>query len=385
MQLKSLLEAGVRDGVFPGAVGCVAQANETQTSEAGWAFAEAGAGVTVLESLGSSAPEPVQPTTIYDLASLTKPLVATAALRLAAREDLDLSEPVARRMPELAATIAGRATAEQLLRHRGGLAAWSDLYRQVPHAAATTEARNWIVLAAANQPSDGSTAKAVYSDLGYIVAGAWLERVASRPLDQLVRDEVTAPLGIDRDVFFAASLSETERNAIRTVAAPTEWCSWRKRLPHVEVHDENCAALGGISGHAGTFGPARSVARFGTEMLDVLRGRSSFLPAELLRDALAPVDGTEADEKAGDGHCYRLGWDTPSPKDGPVVSSAGPHMSDRAFGHLGFTGTSIWCDPEANFVAVLLSNRVHPTRDNIKIRAFRPDFHRDTHPFRTTI
>ena len=127
------------------------------------------------------------------------------------------------------------------------------------------------------------------------------------------------------------------------------------------MHDENCSAFGGVSGHAGMFGPAAPVLAFGLELLRVLRGESSWLPAERLRWALSPREGGG----------YVAGFDTKSRQG----SSAGALFSEQAFGHLGFTGTSLWCDPERELCAVLLSNRVHPTRENIQIRALRPRFH----------
>jgi CubicO group peptidase (beta-lactamase class C family) len=127
-----------------------------------------------------------------------------------------------------------------------------------------------------------------------------------------------------------------------------------------EVHDENCYAFGGVAGHAGLFGTCDAVLSFGLAMLAALEGRTSWLDQALLRWALTP---------RGEG--YLLGWDRKS----AVGSSAGDQFSAHSFGHLGFTGTSLWCDPSRRRAAVLLSNRVHPSRDNIAIRAFRPRFH----------
>jgi CubicO group peptidase (beta-lactamase class C family) len=135
----------------------------------------------------------------------------------------------------------------------------------------------------------------------------------------------------------------------------------RERLLRAEVHDDNCAAFGGIAGHAGLFGTAQAVLQFGLAALQALDGRSTWIDQALLRWALAP--------RPGGGHV--LGWDTRSGQG----SSAGSLFSPRSFGHLGFTGTSIWCDPVRALCAVLLSNRVHPTRENIAIREFRPRFH----------
>jgi CubicO group peptidase (beta-lactamase class C family) len=177
----------------------------------------------------------------------------------------------------------------------------------------------------------------------------------------VVAREITEPLGIAGDMFFPAALPPDRRAQIVREAAPTEWCEWRGRLIRGEVHDENSAAFGGVAGNAGLFGTARGVATFGRAVLDSLLGRGSFLPKHLVEHALAPIEGTT----------IRLGWDAKSAEN----SSAGRRVSAKAFGHLGFTGTSIWCDPDRDIVIVLLTNRVHPSRANERTKGFRPGFH----------
>jgi CubicO group peptidase (beta-lactamase class C family) len=168
-------------------------------------------------------------------------------------------------------------------------------------------------------------------------------------------------LGIGAEVFYAAALAPALRGDFLARVAPTEHCEFRGRVVRGEVHDENCAAYGGIAGHAGMFGRADAVLDFGLAMLDALAGRSCWLDQALVRWAVRP--------RPGGGHV--VGWDTPSAQG----ASAGSLFSLRSFGHLGFTGTSIWCDPTRGLCAVLLSNRVHPTRENIRIRTYRPRFH----------
>jgi CubicO group peptidase (beta-lactamase class C family) len=141
----------------------------------------------------------------------------------------------------------------------------------------------------------------------------------------------------------------------------TEKDDWRGRHVRGEVHDENCHALGGISGHAGLFGSARAVATFGRAYLDAYLGRGEFLPKPLVEEAL----------RARPGGTHVLGWDRKSGAD----SAAGRRASAETFGHLGFTGTSIWCDPVRDLVVVLLTNRVCPSRANVKIKGFRPAFY----------
>lgn len=350
-EVHRLLKAGVAGRVFPGATACVAYADASGRP----VFVEGAAG-SLGQGLG-----PVTSETIYDLASLTKSFVATTALRLAGSERLALDAKLSEVLTECRGAAQPEATLAALLSHRGGLEAWGGLYLDVPHEAGTAAARRWILCEAARRGS-GAPGSCSYSDLGYMLAGEMVARLARKPLDQAVRDEVLVPLGIQREVEFAGGwLSGGDREGFRQRVAPTERCEWRGRMVTGEVHDENCAALGGVSGHAGLFGTALGVARFAWALLEAHSGAHELLVQETLHDALADKDGGR----------YRLGFDSKSPEG----SSAGRHMSDATFGHLGFTGTSFWVDPTQRIVVVLLSNRVHPSRANEKIRAFRPAFH----------
>lgn len=305
---------------------------------------------------------PVEESTPYDLASLTKPFVAMAALRLVAFHKVALDARADSVVSDVRGGPGGSATLEQLLTHRSGLAAWGGLFLDVPHDPGTGAARRWILSEASRRQDEEGIGAALYSDLGYMIAGEMIARVSNATLDEVVERWVTEPLGITKEVFYAGALSSEGRLQLARHAAPTERCGWRGRIVRGEVHDENCSALGGVSGHAGLFGTAHGVASFGLAMLDVLAGRSDFLPRELLEQALAD---------RGDGDTHRLGWDTKRDSD----SAAGRRMSQSSFGHLGFTGTSIWCDPERDVVVVLLTNRIHPSRANEKIKGFRPAFH----------
>ncbi|MDB4991714.1 MAG: Beta-lactamase class [Myxococcaceae bacterium] len=354
-ELDALLLLGLRKHVFPGAVCAVGRLGSSR--------AGATSSVRFTGRAGRLAPNEaqVQLDTPYDLASLTKPLVAVAALRLAQRGALDLQEPVWRFLPELEHTHGGDSSLALLLSHRAGLAAWSGLYKELDAPAGSAEMKRFMLHAAATRVAEHWRAgQSLYSDLGYMIAGEAIARAAGAPLEQVVRSEVTAPLGLDTQLFYPASLPATERRELATRVAPTELCGFRQRVMRGEVHDENCYALGGVAGHAGVFGTADAVLSFGLAVLSALEGRSRWLDQALLRWALA---------SRGEGHV--IGWDTKSAEG----SSAGEQFSDRSFGHLGFTGTSIWCDPTRRLCAVLLSNRVHPTRENIAIRAFRPRFH----------
>lgn len=348
---SQMLRAGASGNVFPGGSACVSYRERDKL-----VFAEAAGG-----SLGPAMGD-ARRDSLYDLASVTKPFVATLALAASSRGSLSLEERVDRMLGEVRGGPVVETNLWQILSHRGGFAAWGGLYLDVPHALGSAAARRWIVTEAARRrETDAPPGQAVYSDLGYIVAGAAIARSLGRSLDRSIEDLVTGPLGIAEDVFFAGAAQGTRRQRLQTASAPTERCTWRGRVLRGEVHDENCAALGGVGGHAGLFGTAKGVAVFGRWLLDNLKGRTTFLPAALLQRSLEPQPGGT----------HRFGWDTKS--DGE--SLAGKRLTPGSFGHWGFTGTSLWCDPERDLVVVLLTNRVHPSRANQKIRGFRPAFH----------
>ena len=344
-----LLKAGVAATVFPGASACIGYREDDSA-----VFAQAAGGT--LQPRGA----PVRVDTPYDLGSLTKPFVATSAFRLADQDKLLLDARVDSVLSDVRGGPGGSATMEELLSHRSGLAAWGGFYLDVPHEPGSSAARRWIMNEASRR-MELKRGQMLYSDLGYMIAGAVVARAAGTSLDQAVRREVLIPLGIEDAIYYPGALTPERRAALAANTPPTERCSWRGVLVQGEVHDENAAALGGVAGHAGLFGTAKAVARFGLEMLDVLADRSHFVTKERLTRAITSQPGGS----------YAMGWDRKQAED----SSAGRHLSTDSFGHLGFPGTSIWCDPTRGVVVVLLSNRVHPSRANEKIKGFRPAFH----------
>ena len=340
------LDAACSNGVFPGASAAVAV-----WLGASWSYIERSAGVRF------EGAERVGPDTVYDLASLTKPLVANAALRLHQAGVFDLAERVDVLVPEADRLPIGERTWEELLSHRSGLAAWAPFYETLPAAPGSEEARAWILAELLPRWERSQVGKAVYSDLGYILAGIGMTRATDQALSQIVEERVTAPLGIDTELFFGA---DRQDDGWKARSAPTGWSPWRRRILVSEVHDDNCAALGGVAGHAGMFGDAKSVARFGAACVGGWHGRRGAADEELVRHSTAVRAGGT----------LRLGWDGKAPEG----SAAGTSIDADAFGHLGFTGTSIWCDPRRQIVIVLLSNRVAASDDNTAIRAFRPGF-----------
>lgn len=344
-----MIASGVGSQVFPGASACV-----------GWISSE-GKSDFAIAAAGRLAPheEPLSLDTPYDLGSITKSFVAVATLRLAAQGKLELDARVDSVLSDVRGGPGGSATFEELLCHRSGLSAWGGFYLDIPHDPGSAAARRWVLAEAARRME--KKGQMVYSDLGYMILGAAAARAAGVSLDQLVRREVLQPLGISDQIYYAGALPPEKKAWLARAAPPTERCDWRGRMLKGEVHDENAGALGGIAGHAGLFGTAHAVAVFGLELVRVLRGESPFLPQSLLRSALARREGGN----------YGLGFDLKASKD----SAAGTLLDAASFGHLGFPGTSYWCDPKRAIVIVLLSNRVHPSRANVKIKGFRPAFY----------
>ncbi len=334
---------------FPGAAACVS-------------FRDAGGEQLVAACAGTLAKgEPrVQESTRYDLAAVTQCVVATAALRMASRGALDLDLQAEAVLPDVRGGVLGEASLRSLFRHRGGLAPWGGLYLDVPHEVGTTAARRWVLSEAARRPNEDPRAAHEASDLGYIVAAEAMARVAGASLDEVVLREVLAPLGLEDEMLFPGALPTERRAALVRECAPTERCEWRGRLVRGEVHDENAAALGGVAGHAGLFSTAQALALFARAILDALSGRGAFLPQGVVAEALE-----------GQGTPIRFGWRT---REG-LRAACGRRMSARAFGQLGVTGTSIFCDPERDVVVALLTNRICPSRANEKIDGFRPAFH----------
>jgi CubicO group peptidase (beta-lactamase class C family) len=305
---------------------------------------------------------PAAPDTIYDLASLTKVVVTTTlAMMLVDEGRFDLDARVSGFFPAFRGGAKDQVTLRHLLTHSGGLAWWGPLYKELKGKAAYLERIASMELAYA----PGS--KAVYSDLGVILLGDVVERLAGAPLGELARARVLDPLGM-RDTLYNPDASLVPR------IAPTENDPWRGRVLRGEVHDENAAALGGIAPHAGLFGTAPDLARFAAMLLGEGRADGTRLVSRATLELFTERAGVPAASRA-------LGWDTPADESGrrssvpgePGYSSAGSLLSARSFGHTGFTGTSIWTDPERGLAVVLLTNRVHPTRENNKIRAVRSE------------
>ena len=345
--LQQQLGAGCDTGVFPGASACVAL-----WRGGAWSYIDVAAGARAEGS------ELVAADTIYDLASLTKPWIAMAALHLHQAGLFELGVRVDELIPEAAGLPVGARNWEDVLSHRSGLDAWVPFYESLPEEPGSDAARAWILAELLPHWDASKVGTSVYSDLGYILAGIAMSRATGQALSDVVAERVASPLGVDDAVFFGASRPE---QGWQSRCAPTGWSPWRGRMLVGEVHDDNCAALGGVAGHAGMFGSASGVATFGAACVGAWHGRRGASDEELIRHATA----------ARPGGTHRLGWDGKAERG----SAAGSLIDADAFGHLGFTGTSLWCDPRRQLVVVLLTNRVVISDDNAAIRAFRPVFH----------
>ncbi|HXX66540.1 MAG TPA: serine hydrolase domain-containing protein [Polyangiaceae bacterium] len=299
---------------------------------------------------------------LFDLASITKPMTAVAV----ARARIDRDAPLGRFLVEARDTPSEHVTIEQLLAHRAGLDAHRDLHapllrgKRVEKSVALRQAAQARRADAVGAPPNEGFSP-VYSDLGYVLVGAALARAAgARDAGEAIAGLVLEPLGLrDR----AGTVRELAARGIRGPFAPTEDVSWRGGRLCGAVHDENAWALTelGGSGHAGIFATIDAVIAFGTAFLDALDGFAS---------ALGDVDlGWLVRERAGG--TLRAGFDGKSLEG----SSAGARFGARSFGHLGFTGTSLWLDPDAHTVVALLTNRVCPTRRHVAIREARPAAH----------
>ncbi|MBI9087464.1 MAG: beta-lactamase family protein [Desulfobacterales bacterium] len=335
----------VGEGIFPGAVLLVAVKEKILFFEA--------CGMADLFSR-----RPMTRETVFDLASLTKPLATTLAVFLLVQEGrLSLDQPLEEIVEDLRGTDKATVTAADLLDHSAGLPAWRPYYtrlRRLPEWKRKPELRRLLAAEPVMAPPGRQT---LYSDLGFMLLDWIVEAVSGLPLDRFTAARIYAPLGIG-DLFFPGPGSRRPGPA---AYAATELCPWRGRLVCGRVHDDNAWTVGGVAGHAGLFGTAAAVNRLLAALEGGLSGDPGLFSQDLLRRFLYP-------RRPGG---RPLGFDSPS----AVDSAAGRYFSPASVGHLGFTGASFWMDMDRSVRVVLLTNRVHPSRYDTRIRAFRPVLH----------
>jgi CubicO group peptidase (beta-lactamase class C family) len=294
---------------------------------------------------------PVNIDSVFDLASVSKVVATTAAaMVLYQRGLLDLDAPVVAIVPEFGRSDPRRreVTFRMLLAHSSGLPAHEKLYLQVQTKPALLEEAFMVPLQAAPMT------RAEYSDIGFIVLGAALERIADEPLDTFCQREVFGPLGMAHSTFNPPTPWH------HRIPPTAEDQTFRRRMIQGEVQDENASVLGGVAGHAGVFATAGDVALFAHALLN---GGFPLARAETLALFTQRQSLPEGTSRA-------LGWDTPS-----APSQSGKYFSDQAYGHLGYTGTSLWIDPARQLSVTLLTNRTWPDGKNQGIKQVRPRFH----------
>ncbi|MBL7179378.1 MAG: serine hydrolase domain-containing protein [Pseudomonadota bacterium] len=344
-QVDRLMRQAITDEVFPGGVLLVSEADSITFFEA-YGYADIFSG------------RPVTKDTVFDLASLTKPLATTlAVMRLVSQNKLGLDQQLGSILPRFKNSDKARISIKQLLCHNSGLPDYRPYYKTLEKVQADRR-REVLRDLLAKEPLINPVGETVlYSDLGFMILNWVIEQVSKNRLDRLVFDEIYQPLGL-KNLFFV----DLDAKIRQAKFAATEHCPWRNVLLEGAVHDENTYVVGGIEGHAGLFGTADDVYRLLFVLLSEFHGRSeSFFSKELLQIFLRQHNATGR----------ALGFDMPS----STGSSCGRYFSKDTVGHLGFTGTSFWMDLDRRVIVILLTNRVHPTRENTKIKAFRPKLH----------
>lgn len=345
-QVDQLMRKAISDNIFPGGVLLVSKAESTIFFSAyGYADIFSKRSMTV--------------DTIFDLASLTKPLATTlAVMKLVSQNRLSLDQHLGSILSQFKNTDKEQICIEHLLYHDSGLPDYRPYYKslqRLPKNQRREALRGYLSEETLINPIGEHV---LYSDLGFMILSWVIEKMSGNRLDHFVAKEIYSPLGLEN--LFFVDLDSKPRKA---QFASTELCPWRKTLLKGVVHDDNAYVMGGIAGHAGLFGAANDIFSLLSLLQSVFHGKykSNIFAKELLKKFF----------KSKSNSSRALGFDTPSLKG----SSCGKYFSSESVGHLGFTGTSFWMDLESKIIVLLLTNRVHPSRENNKIKAFRPKLH----------
>ncbi len=349
--IASFLDAGVGEGVFPGAVLLIAKDGQIL-------FHECRGHLSLIPRRIR-----MKRKTIFDLASLTKPLCTTLAImKLVDEGKIHLDRSLSHLIPTNLTADKRDLTPRLLLSHCSGFAHWKPYYLELVERRPEERKkalREWILKEALTyDPGKGS----IYSDLGFMILEWIIEETSGVSMHPFLQRHFYQPLSLKSTFLCPDAPGQPFK---KEIFAATEACPWRKKVIQGEVHDENAWALGGYSGHAGLFGTAEEVYMLVNLLRQhYLEERNDYLKPETVRAFFTRQDIVKEST-------WRLGWDTPSQEN----SSAGKYFSRNSVGHTGFTGTSVWMDLDQDIVVILLTNRVHPTRNNEKIRAFRPRLH----------
>ena len=354
----AILRAAIENRAFPAASIAVTEGHQLIALRSFGSFVYEEDLAAASSALGENLQ--VTPATLFDVASLTKPLATTTmAMILYERGLLELDAPVAGTLPDIVGAADPRRreiTFRMLLAHSSGLPAYEKLFLKAKSRGELLQAAYATPLAA-----DPGT-RAVYSDLGFILLATALERIAEERLDVFCQREIFGPLGLANTTFNppASMRQRIPPTADERQDSPQARRGFRDRIIQGEVQDENASVLGGVAGHAGLFSSAEDVARFAHFMI---RGGEPILRPETIAHFTRR-------ESSPSGTTRTLGWDTPSSS-----SQSGKHFGRKSYGHLGYTGTSLWIDPEGELSVTLLTNRTWPDCSNEAIKRARRQFH----------
>jgi CubicO group peptidase (beta-lactamase class C family) len=344
--VNNLMKQAVSNEVFPGGVLLVSTAGSEIFFQA-YGYANIFSGRLMTRD------------TVFDLASFTKPLATTLAIiKLISQQNLELSQRLGSILTQFNSTDKGRISIENLLYHNSGFPDYRPYYKVLcklePNLRKDALRELLVKEPLINPPGK----QVMYSDIGFMILCWVIEQVSGNRLDRFVTKEIYHPLGL-KNLFFV-DLDSTPR---QVKFAATELCSWRNILLEGAVHDNNAYVVGGIQGHAGLFGTAQDVLSLLSELMAAYLGSPS--------TGVFDTDLIQMFFKQQEHTGRALGFDTPS----PIDPSCGQYFSKDTVGHLGFTGTSFWMDLDRKVMIILLTNRVHPSRSNNKIKAFRPKLH----------
>jgi CubicO group peptidase (beta-lactamase class C family) len=355
--MYNLLKRGISEGIFPCAASSISYGLGEERK-------------TIVTNSGNAVIFPekrnLKKGDYFDLASLTKPFATTMAiLCLLKTGKIGIDEKLPSLVEKKTTDEKKGISLKQLLSHSSGFPAHREYFNILRDIPEKRKKERLLKLLLDEKIEYTPGTKSVYSDLGFMLLGEIIEKKEGCTLADFVENKVLQPFNMEEKIFFKPITAEKKKHMPPDFVA-TENCPWRKKILCGEVHDDNCYTMSGIAGHSGLFGNIEGVTAYTGLILDMWKGmkhhpniENKDLKKFLIRQSNIP------------GSTWALGFDTPAESG----SSSGSFFSARSAGHLGFTGTSFWIDPEKDIVVVLLTNRIHPHRENTKIRQFRPFFH----------
>ena len=363
-EVSFLCEKAVQDGVFPGCIVSVSQGGK-ELYKSAFGFK------SVIRDKDDT-PQPVELSTIFDISSLTNVFVTTTIImRLVQNNRLSLDDKVSRFIQGFAVNGKSGVTIRQLLNHSSGLASSVPFYEELVKLnegerrgiLTSSGARDYIFNSInRSQLKFEPGTKQVYSDVGFLLLGFLIEIVTGMRLARAAQQYVFQPLGLKSTSFIdLAMVRRGGIHPVKDIIAPTENCEWRGHLLCGEVFDDNAWAMGGVAGNSGVFCNQSDLHTFACQILKSYNGQGDFIRPDVLQEFLKRPDSLPSDG-------WACGWERPN-KDNLLSDSK---LSENAIGFDSVTGCSLWLEPLRGIDIVLMSNRVHPSRANKKIRNFRP-------------